>query len=153
MSTTNPQESSIEVRTIILESIKFDRGFSFDVGEGRDAQASLGVHLETPMEGAMHRSTRCNIELRDPSDDAIVQIQTIFRTEFDVQGNAEAEGIDAYLSSLAMRVSYPYHRQLIASLTTQSGLSGMTIPLISDDQLGAIAKEAKATTESTESQA
>lgn len=151
MSTTNPQESIIEVQTIVLESINFDRGFAFEVGQGREAQASLGMHLEPFEQGQLVRSTRCNVELKDARENIIVQIQTIFRTEFDVQGHSSAAGIDPYLSSLAMRVTYPYHRQLIASLTTQSGLPAMTLPLISDDQLEAISKESKGSQETVTS--
>ncbi|MDD1477072.1 hypothetical protein [Arthrobacter sp. H16F315] len=147
MSTTNSQESVIEVQAVVLESINFDRGFAFEVGQGQEARASLGMHLEAPEEGQMYRSTKCNVDLKDAAENIIVQIQTIFRTEFDVQGPTTPAVIDPYLSSLAMRVTYPYHRQLIASLTTQSGLPGVTIPLISDDQLEAISKESTGSTE------
>jgi preprotein translocase subunit SecB len=149
MSTTNEQESIIEVQTIVLENINFARGFAVENRE--DIQASLGMHLEQPKEGQVFRSTRCNVELKDADENQIVLVQTIFRTEFDIQGNASAPGIDAYLSSLAMRVTYPYHRQLISTLTAQSGLPGMTIPLISEDQLDVISKESRGSREAAPS--
>ncbi|QHK19714.1 hypothetical protein GU243_08225 [Pseudarthrobacter psychrotolerans] len=141
MSTTNSQESIIEVQAIVLEGIKFERGFAFETGD--DGQASLGMNLEQPTETQNFRSTRCTVELKDANENVIVSIETKFRSEFDIRGDGDAKGIDSYLSSLAMRVTYPYHRQLIATLTAQSGLPGMTIPLISDAQLEAIAKESK----------
>lgn len=141
MPTTNPnpEESVIEVQSIVLEGVKFERGFDFK--PGNDGQASLGMHLEPPADGQDFRSTRCKVELKDVDDKSIALVETKFRTEFDIQGNKDAVGIHSYLSSLAMRITYPYHRQLIAALTTQSGLPGVTIPLISDEQLEAITKE------------
>lgn len=129
--------TTVNLGSIVLASVRSER--NFDPHPDDTGNAIMTMRVE-PVEGfPTARMTLCSVEFKDSNDDVLVAIESKFRAEFQLADPAEAATLDDHISGLALRVTYPYHRQIISSLVAQSGLPGVVLPLVANEDLDDLA--------------
>ncbi|WP_160664125.1 protein-export chaperone SecB [Pseudarthrobacter sp. ATCC 49987] len=127
--------SDVQLKSVTLVHVNFER--DLDVVPGRrDVRIEIGSEMSTDDPSAA--VSRCRVSLDandDDSGESPMSVESAYRVVFSSESaDLESEDMQAHLAALAMRVCYPYHRQIIGQMISQSGLPPLLLPLVPDDQ-------------------
>jgi preprotein translocase subunit SecB len=126
--------SDIQLESITLVHANFERAHHVVPG-GRNVRIEIGSEFST--EDPSAAVSRCKVSLETKSEDEKppMVVESAYRVVFSSETvDLEVDEIQAHLAALAMRVGYPYHRQIIGQMISQSGLPPLLLPLVPDDQ-------------------
>ncbi len=128
------QLSDIQLESIALVHANFQREIEVVPGR-RNVRIEIGSEFSD--EDPWAAISRCRVTLDTLSDDEPepMTVESAYRVVFSSNINDfDTDLVQAHLAALAMRVGYPYHRQIIGQMISQSGLPPLMLPLVPDDQ-------------------
>lgn len=104
-----------------------------DFGPLKPKKVTLKYSVSTVDEHPLLRVTESSLEMRDDEGEMVVNIQCSFKTEF-LEGKdvIDEETLVQELNSAAIKICYPYHRQMLSDLTGRMGLKSSFLPAVPD---------------------
>lgn len=127
--------SDIQLKSVTLVHVNFER--NLDVVPGRrDVRIEIGSEMSADDPAAAVSRCRVSLDANDTDEgDSPMSVESAYRVVFSSEdADFDDKDMQAHLAALAMRVGYPYHRQIIGQMISQSGLPPLLLPLVPDDQ-------------------
>lgn len=128
--------SNVQLESITLLNSNFNREVDLSSTRG---DVTIKIGSEISVEDPFAAISRCQVSINSADDadgdDPPLSVESAYRVVFSSDAlDFGDEDIQAHIAALAMRIGYPYHRQIIGQLISQSGLPPMLLPLVPDDQ-------------------
>lgn len=147
---TKSSAGTLNLDSIVLASIKSERNFDPQPDGTDTGNATIAMYVE-PAEGFLTaRITVCSVEFKDSRGGVVLSIESKFRADFRLDDQSDVGGVQDHISGLALRVTYPYHRQIISNVAAQGGLPGVVLPLVANEDLENLAVTASARAQPSE---
>lgn len=126
----DPEELKYRITSVLLDDMSIETA-DFEIP--RTKRVRFQFSGATADEYPLLRLTSTVVELLDSEDNAAVTLKCTYKINFAISDDATAEELDDELRIAAMRVSYPYHRQLISDMTSRLGLRPTFLPAVPDE--------------------
>lgn len=126
--------------TTNLEGLSLDRvsleSAHFTSSKGPLKPGPIEVEIVTSFDEEDPSSTTCVCTVEIPSADVEnpMRIESSYRVQFSSDTlDFSDSSVQELLAPLTMRISYPYHRQMVGQFVSQTGLPPLALPLVPDD--------------------
>lgn len=127
----DPRNMKYRIANVLLDDMSIETA-DFEIP--RTKRVRVQFSGATADDYPLLRLTNTVVELLDSEGEAVVTLKCTFKINFTLSPKAgEFEDLDDELRIAAMRVSYPYHRQMISDMTSRLGLRPTFLPAVPDD--------------------
>ncbi|WP_018762430.1 hypothetical protein [Arthrobacter sp. 135MFCol5.1] len=126
----DPDDLKYRVTSVLLDDMSVETS-DFEIPKTKRVRFQFSG--ATADEFPLLRLTKTVVELLDSDGDSAVTLKCTYKINFAISEDEQVAELDDELRIAAMRVSYPYHRQLISDMTSRLGLRPTFLPAVPDE--------------------
>lgn len=125
--------------SINLEGLSLDRvsleSANFKSSKGPLQPGPIEVQIITSFDDDEASLATCVCSVKIPSsDENSMSIESAYSVQFSSESiDFTDSSVQDLLAPMVMRISYPYHRQMVGQFVSQTGLPPLALPLVPDD--------------------